>query len=64
MANRIYITHSDRVTIQEAIEAVRACLVHDVKPGELVTLSNSNGMAVYYNDKTKHPTFQVWRAEI
>lgn len=61
MANRIYITHSDRVTLQEAIEAVYACLVHDVDPGEVVTLSN--GMAVFYNDKTKHSSFQVWRTK-
>lgn len=59
MANRIYITHSDRVTLQEAIEAVYACLVNDVEPGEVATLSN--GMAVSYNDKTKHASFQVWR---
>lgn len=61
MANRIYITHSDRVTLQEAIEAVYACLVNDVNPGEIVTLSN--GMAVFYNDKTKYSSFQVWRTK-
>ena len=59
MANRIFITHSDRVTPQEAIETVYACLVNDVKPGEVVTFHN--GMAVFYKDKTKHPSFQVWR---
>lgn len=61
MANRIYITHSDRVTLQEAIEAVYACLVHDVNPGEVADLSN--GLAVFYNDKTKHSSFQVWRTK-
>ena len=59
MANRIYITHSNRVTLQEAIQAVYACLINDVEPGEVVTLTN--GLAVFYNDKTKHSSFQVWR---
>ena len=61
MANRIYITHSDRVTLQEAIEAVYACLVNDVEPGEVADLSN--GLAVFYNDKTKHSCFEVWRTK-
>lgn len=61
MANRrIYITHSDRVTLQEAIVAVHVCLVNDVEPGEVADLTN--GVVVFYNDKTKHPSFQVWRA--
>ena len=60
MANkRIYITHTDRVTLQEAIEAINVCLVHDLDPGVLMTLSN--GLAVYYNDKNKNPSFEVWR---
>lgn len=61
MANRIYITHSDRVTLQDAIEAVYVCLVNNVNPGEVVTLSND--LAVFYNDKTKHSSFQVWRTK-
>lgn len=59
MANRIYITHSDRVNLQEAIEAVHVCLGSNVKPGSVATLTN--GLAVFYNDKTKHSSFQVWR---
>lgn len=61
MGNRIYITHSDMVTLQEAIEAVYACLVNDVDPGEYARLSN--GLAVMYKDETKHPSFQVWRTK-
>lgn len=61
MANRIYITHSDGVTLQEAIKAVYSCLVHKVSPGVVVTLSNDLG--VFYNDKTKHSSFQVWRTK-
>lgn len=59
MANRIYITHSDGVTPQEAIDAVYAGLVNYIEPG--VCISFPNGMAVFYKDKTKHPSFQVWR---
>jgi len=61
MANRIFITHSDGVTLQEAIEAVYSCLIHDVEPG--VVVSFHNGMAVFRKDKTKHPSFQVWRTK-
>lgn len=60
MANRIFITLSDGVTLHEAIEVVYSCLVNNVEPGEV--LSFHNGMAVFYKDKTKHPSFQVWRA--
>ena len=59
MANRIYITHTDRVTPQEALQAVYSCLVNNINPGVVFTLSN--GLAVFYKDKTKHPSFQVWR---
>ena len=61
MANRIHITHSDRVTLQEAIQAVYVCLVHDVETGEVADLTN--GLAVFYKDKTKHSCFEVWRTE-
>lgn len=61
MANRIYITHSDGVTLQEAIEAVYVCLVNDVNPGEVAELTN--GLEVFYNDKTKHSCFDVWRTK-
>lgn len=61
MANRIFITHSDRVTLQEAIKAVYVCLVNDVNPGEVVKLTND--LVVFYNDKTKHSSFQVWRTK-
>ena len=61
MANRIYITHSDEVTLQEAIDAVYACLVNHVEPGEGISFPNE--MAVFYKDKTKHPSFQVWRTK-
>lgn len=61
MENRVYITHYDGVTLKEAIEAVNVCLVNDVEPGEVVTLSN--GVAVSYNDKTKRPSFLVWRTK-
>lgn len=59
MANRIYITHSDRVTLREAIEAVHVCLKYGVKPGTFTELTNE--LAVIYSDKTKHPSFQVGR---
>lgn len=61
MANRIFITYSDGVTLQEAIEAVHVCLGAKVNPGEIATLTN--GLALYYNDKTKHSSFQVWRGK-
>ena len=60
MANRIYITHSDQVTLQEAIETIQVGLANDLlEPGVVVV--RPNGLVVYYNDKTKNPSFEVWR---
>lgn len=59
MAKRIYITHSDRVTVNEAVEAIHICLMYDINPGTVMSLTN--GIAVRYNEKTTHPSFQVWR---
>lgn len=59
MANRIYITHTDKVGTEEAISAVDLCLLHDIDPGSVCTLSN--GICVRYKEKTKHPSFQVWK---
>ena len=59
MANRVYITYYSGVTLQEAIEAVNVCLKGKVGVGEVAELTN--GVYLCYNDKTKNPSFQVWR---
>ena len=59
MAKRIYITHTDEVGTEEALWAVDLCLLHDIDPGSVYTLYN--GVGVYYNEKTKNPSFQVWK---
>ena len=61
MAKRIYITHTDEVGTEEAVRAVDLCLLHDIDPGSVYTLSN--GVGVYYNEKTKNPSFQVWKRQ-
>ncbi len=59
MANRIYISHSDQVTLQEALETIQVGLAHGLDRGVVVV--RPNGLVVYYNDKTKNPSFEVWR---
>ena len=57
--NRIYISHTDNVSIKEALGAVKVCLVGGMESGAVYTLNN--GLGVFYKDKTKNPSFQVWR---
>lgn len=59
--NRIYIYHTDAVSVKEALEAVKVCLFDGMEPGAVYTLNN--GLGVFYKDKTKNPVFDVWMAK-
>ena len=61
MSKRISIQHADDLTPYDAVLAVEVCLRYTIRPGEIITLSNR--IAVFCNDKTKNPSFQVWRSE-
>ena len=59
MSKRIQINHAEDLTPYEVVSAVKVCLLNEMCPGEVVTLTNR--ISVFYNDKTKNPSFYVWR---
>ena len=63
MSKKIYITHADDVSLEEAIVSVKAALISKdpIRVGEMVWLTN--GCCVDYV-QSKHPTFHIWRQEV
>lgn len=59
MANRISITFAENVDTYEALHAIEVCVMDDMEPGAVYTLTS--GLAVHQKEHTKNPSFQVWR---
>ena len=61
MKHEIRITFTDEVTAAVALNVVKASIINDIEPGEVITFNN--GVAVEYRNNTKNQCFYVWKRE-
>jgi tRNA U34 5-methylaminomethyl-2-thiouridine-forming methyltransferase MnmC len=61
MSKRIYITHANDVSADEAVQTVASAFKMVPKDQRVGVITFTNGLALSFNEAAKNPSMYVWR---